>query len=300
MRDLLLRGLTGSSHEPIVTIVRRYAATPDDVWSALTDSSRLARWLGDVERDADDPALVRIRFADDPDGPAALRIEQCAPAETLAVGWTWDAEAPSRVRVDLRRDGDGTILTLEHRLGEPDHVADYGGGWESHLRALAKLHGGADNGTDAAAPWALLAQRPLHLEIELSSPVADVWASLTRPERLRTWWWNHWDDVEITADARPGGAYRFAAGAAGIAVAGRYLAVEAPHRLAFTWRWSDADGESRDEACDIDLRETAAGCVLTLRHTGPWTDDGPVESYRQGWEFVFAALRVSLGEEGTR
>jgi len=289
------RSLTGSGREPVMTITRWYAAAPADVWSAMTEPERLARWLGAVEQvDGDGGVRHRIRFADAPDTPADAQVERCVPHELLVVGWDWQGEEPSRLTLSLAPDGEGTQLTLEHRLGEPDHVVAYGGGWEQCLASLGALFGEAVPGAayegEAAGRWDGLAGRPLVLSVDLRATSGEVWRALTTVDGLQAWWWNHWDDVEIDADARPGGAYRFAAPGAGIRVEGTYLEVQPCTHLSFTWRWSDDEGTSADEACDVRLQEMPGGCRLTLRHSGPWTDDTPAASYRQGWEFVFAAL----------
>lgn len=291
----ITRSLTGRSTRPVMRMSRHYAAPPADVWPALTQPDRLARWLGTVEGTIDGVgSTVSVRFADAPDLPAEARIVQCEPGERLVVSWHWQGEAASVVSMQLAPHGAGTTLTLEHRLGEPDHVAAYGGGWERCLAALTSLFGGtgAHEGDEAAASdrWRALTRHPLSMGVDLGADPSTVWSALTTVEGLRSWWWSHWDDVEIAADVRPGGAYRFAAPGAGIAVEGRYLEVEDDEHLAFTWRWIDADGESADEACDLTLAATATGCRLELRHTGPWGDATPAESYRQGWGFVFAAL----------
>ncbi|WP_158597306.1 SRPBCC domain-containing protein [Microbacterium telephonicum] len=77
-------------------------------------------------------------------------------------------------------------------------------------------------------------------------------------------------------------------------MSGRFLAVEDDQRLAFTWRWEDADGVSQDEACELNLHPDGDGTRLTLRHTGPWRDGAPAESYRQGWEFTLGRLTAVL------
>jgi uncharacterized protein YndB with AHSA1/START domain len=96
--------------------------------------------------------------------------------------------------------------------------------------------------------------------------------------------------VEIEADVRVGGTYRFAAPGADIVVTGRYLAVEEPSRLAFTWDWTDSDGRQEGETVEVRFSEEDGGTRVTLVHDGPWVDDAPAESYRQGWSFVLAAL----------
>jgi uncharacterized protein YndB with AHSA1/START domain len=133
-------------------------------------------------------------------------------------------------------------------------------------------------------------ERRLVLDTVIPAPVARVWQAWTTREGLAGWWWNHWPDVDIEVDARVGGAYRFAVPTAGIVVSGTYLAVEERSRLAFTWKWADADGRSVAEVVDVRFAEEGAATRVFIVHSGPWTDDAPGESYRQGWTFVLAAL----------
>ena len=134
------------------------------------------------------------------------------------------------------------------------------------------------------------AGRTLEMDALIPAPVETVWAAWTTPHGLRRWWWNHWPDVEIEVDARVGRGYRFAAPGAGIVVSGTYLDVREPTTLVFTWEWTDADGVQAGETVDVRFEETDGSTRLTLRHSGPWSDDAPAESYRQGWAFVLAAL----------
>src|SRR5918994_3905585 len=136
--------------------------------------------------------------------------------------------------------------------------------------------------------------RTLRMEQSIPAPIEKVWSSWTTPEGLRRWWWNHWPDVEIEVDARVGGDYRFAAPNAGIVVSGTYLEVREPNALVFTWEWTDADGVQAGESVDVRFEDMDGSTRLTLRHTGPWSDDAPAESYRQGWAFVLAAIEKAL------
>lgn len=291
------RSLTGSAARPVLRFERRYGAPPRDVWSALTEPARLCRWLGEVTGDRDDG--FRISFADAPDAPARAEIEACEPERRLVARWEWPGEQPSRIVIDLAPDEGGTCLTLAHRLGEPDHVPDYGRGWEQCFSTLAVLLGvpASDENDEAASAtrWRDMQGRALDVALDLPAPPARVWDAVATADGLRSWWWTHWDDVEISADPRPDGVYRIAAPGAGILLEGRYLDVVAPSHLSFTWRWSDADGTSVDEACDMPIAATdGGGSRLTVRHSGPWADDAPAESYRQGWEFTLGQLRATL------
>ncbi|MGC5614838.1 SRPBCC family protein [Georgenia sp. Z1491] len=320
MDATIVRALTGPRDHPVLSIVRVYRAEVADQRDACTDTARLARWFGTV---TGDPARVGDTFgaalSDDPDDRATGRVLRCADDE-VAVEWSWQGEATSVISARFRPvDDNRTELTLRHELAEPDHAVGYGGGWEQVLQSLARALGAAspdapgdeDSEGGAAEVWLTITRAPLELERTLDADAQRVWAALATEEGLRSWWWKHWDDVTIEADVRRGGAYRIEAPGAGIVLDGRYLDVVPPAggragRLSMTWRWSDADGTSADEAVDIHVHTgggaaddapgagAASGTRVVVRHSGPWADDAPAESYRQGWEFTLGALGDAL------
>jgi len=109
-----------------VRFERRYATTPEDLWSSLTDPERLARWLGPVygEDEAGSPQN------------AVGDVLECDAPRLLVVGWRFPGEDETRVTVTLRRDGDGSVLVLEH-LGLSESAArGYGAGWHASLGQL--------------------------------------------------------------------------------------------------------------------------------------------------------------------
>ena len=74
-------------------------------------------------------------------------IAQVSPPQTkdglVFLQGTLAGEPDSAVRFELRPDGDGTILALDHRGLPPGSIAGYGAGWHSHLDSLdAHLAGG--------------------------------------------------------------------------------------------------------------------------------------------------------------
>jgi uncharacterized protein YndB with AHSA1/START domain len=126
-----------------VRFERRYDFAPDEVWSALTEPERITRWLANV---AELELQVGGRFAlvwhedDQRTDGTVLALE---PGRVLELGWTYPDEPDSAVRFELRPDGDGTILVLDHRGLPPASIAGYGAGWHSHLDSLeAHLGGG--------------------------------------------------------------------------------------------------------------------------------------------------------------
>lgn len=301
--DTVIRSLTGSAGDPMLTFHRRYRATPDDLRDALISPPRLARWFGRV---TGDPAAVgdtfTARLSDDPADTATGEVLRCDERE-LAVSWSWQDERDSIISVRLEPvSARETDLVLTHQLREPDHTIGYGGGWEQILQSLARSLGVADPGAPsdaeleaaAVARWRTMGTSPLEFDYRIAAPVPAVWAAFTDATQLRSWWWNHWTDVAVEADVRVGGTYRISAPGVGITVAGRYLAVEPRQRLAFTWAWSDADGTTTDEAVDIHFHPENNGCRLAIRHTGPWEDAGSAENYRAGWLDTLSALTGRL------
>jgi uncharacterized protein YndB with AHSA1/START domain len=128
-----------------VRFERRYDATPDELWSALTEPDRLGRWLADV---ADLELRVGGRFLlrwQESDGTQETdgTILALEPGKLLELNWTYPGEPDSVARFELMPDGDGTILVLDHRGLPPGAIAGYGAGWHSHLDSLdAYLAGG--------------------------------------------------------------------------------------------------------------------------------------------------------------
>jgi uncharacterized protein YndB with AHSA1/START domain len=127
-----------------VRFERRYEATPEELWSALTEPERLTRWLANVAELELRPGgrflLVWQEDGQQTDG-TVLDLE---PGRVLELGWTYPDEPESAVRFELRADGDGTVLVLDHRGLPPRAIAGYGAGWHSHLDSLAAhLAGGS-------------------------------------------------------------------------------------------------------------------------------------------------------------
>lgn len=290
MTDPMVRALTGDAAQQTVSLAREYRATPEEVWHAITTRERIARVLGTVTGPM--PTAAGDVFHVDIGGGRVRRAElvSCDAPRALSYVWWSGDDDPGSVRIRLTATDAGTRVSITHDRLRPHWTGGYGAGWEASLAALADVLGAASAPTPAA-DWTLMQQRPLEMTARMDAPRERVWQAWATEHGLATWWWSHWSDVEIAADVRVGGKYRFAAPAHGMAVAGEYLVVEPLERLAFTWVWTDDDGASADEAVEVTVADDAAGgTVLTVRHTGPWATDEPVESYRQGWEFVLSAL----------
>ncbi|WP_193636295.1 SRPBCC family protein [Brachybacterium subflavum] len=308
------RYLLGTAESPELVLLRRVPAAPAAVREALADPERRARWLGDLEGDPTAAGdAFELRLGDEASDAAVGRLLLLDP-DHLAATWSWQGERESVLHARVRPGSGGgdSEVWVRHSLTEPDHVEGYGGGWEQILQALARELGceaaeaedDAAIETAAAERWHLMTQRPAEIERTLPASPERVWEALTTREGLASWWWRHWDDVEIELDGERG-AVRITAPRIATTLGLERLVAERPARLAATWAWSEPSATAADEAIDLRLEpeggaeqgdeaQGAASTRLRVRHTGPWEEDSLPENYRQGWESTLDQLVEAL------
>ena len=126
----LLGSLRSADGKGVVRMEDRLDTAIADVWSALTDPSRLARWYGEVEGDLRLGGEYRARLlASGWEGTG--RIEACAPRQRLLlVTRHVKAQDEGVIEVTLAPDGDLTILVWEERGMPLDYLAAYLAGRE--------------------------------------------------------------------------------------------------------------------------------------------------------------------------
>ena len=123
-----------------VRFERRYAATPVELWSAVTDPGRVGRWLAPVT--LLDERRYRLDFGDD--HTTLGEVLACEPPRLLTVSWEFTGEPASRVHVELHPDGAGAVLVLDHTRLPVGQGVGYGAGWQAHLAGMeAQLTGTA-------------------------------------------------------------------------------------------------------------------------------------------------------------
>jgi uncharacterized protein YndB with AHSA1/START domain len=122
-----------------VRFERRYAGSPAEIWSALTEPDRLRRWLAEVVDGRMEPGgEFTFRWNGDADQTARCRVRVFEPPRTLELAWGFAGEPDSVLRIELApADGGGTLLVLDHRLLPVSQAAGYGAGWHAYLIALA-------------------------------------------------------------------------------------------------------------------------------------------------------------------
>jgi uncharacterized protein YndB with AHSA1/START domain len=148
----ILGSLRSADGKGIVRMQDRFDTDIDDLWSALTDPRRLARWIGEVEGDLRLGGDFRAHFFSS-GWEGTGRVEACEPPKRLLVV-TKHAGAPveQEIEVTLTADGDQTILVWEGRGMPVDLLSAYGAGIQVHVEDLAAHLAGRER-CDADARW---------------------------------------------------------------------------------------------------------------------------------------------------
>lgn len=118
---------------------RILATDVDDLWNAVTDRDRLARWMapytGDLRLGGEWSVLGN-------DGSVFSRgkVTECEPPHRFVTTWHAVEESPTMLTVTVDPVPDGARLRLFH---EGVQSIDYGPGWQTYLEHLDDLLGAA-------------------------------------------------------------------------------------------------------------------------------------------------------------
>ena len=125
----------------------------------------------------------------------------------------------------------------------------------------------------------------LGYELRIDAPPEVVWRFWVEPEQMVRWM-----GAVATLEPRPGGAFRIDYGQ-GDTIAGEYLELDEPRRLAMRWAWESADpveaAPSRIEI-ELDAIDDGKGTIFRLRHLG-LTAPRRI-SHDEGWRYFLPRL----------
>lgn len=146
----------------------------------------------------------------------------------------------------------------------------------------------------------------LSLTRVFAAPVERVWQASVRPEAMVRWLGPvEWPASHVEAEVRVGGAWRACLSAHdGTDVlwqSGRYLDVDPPHLLRFTFRWEGTnheDGPGVDTVVTVRFEGLAGGRTrLTLTHEG-LASARSADGHTHGWGSTLDRLGGYLQIEG--
>ena len=104
--------------EDWVVHTRAVRATPEEVWSALTEPARISRWAGEVRAYDDDDGCSFVDFEAADQQPATYRVDHCEPGWSVALTLHDPGHATAwRLELDLLRDCETTVLKVGQSLG---------------------------------------------------------------------------------------------------------------------------------------------------------------------------------------
>jgi uncharacterized protein YndB with AHSA1/START domain len=135
-----------------VRIEDRFSTDIGDLWSALTDPRRLARWLGEVDGDLRLGGKFRAHFFSS-GWEGTGRVEACEPPRRLLVLTEMPGQSGEHsIEATLATDGGQTVLVWEEQGMPLDHLPAYGAGIQVHVEDLAAYLAGHGR-CDADARW---------------------------------------------------------------------------------------------------------------------------------------------------
>lgn len=150
-RGRILGSLRSADGKGVVRMEDRFDTDVDDVWSALTDPRRLARWIGEVQGDLRLGGEYRFRFfASGAEGTG--RVEACEPPRLLLLAHGLGQPDVKVIEATLAADDGQTVLVIEERGLPLDLLAAYGAGIQVHVEDLAAHLAGRER-VDADARW---------------------------------------------------------------------------------------------------------------------------------------------------
>ena len=160
-------------------IVRRLPGPIERIWEYLTDPEKRARWFagGPMEQRVGGKMRLDFRLKNlapdetptpdhqkqhDPGHSMNGVITRCEPPHVLA--FTFGSDGESEATFELAPQGKHVLLVLTHRSRGEDvsYLAEFGGGWQTHLVHLVALLEG-----EARPPfWPLYAKFKADCEIQ--------------------------------------------------------------------------------------------------------------------------------------
>lgn len=115
-----------------------------DLWSAVTEPERLARWIANVDGDLRVGGMVQAQFTSSWEGPG--RIDVCDAPNHLVLTMQPGTDDEAVIEAVLTAEGERTRLVVEERGLPLGVLYKHGAGWQAHIEDLGRyLAGGGSN-----------------------------------------------------------------------------------------------------------------------------------------------------------
>ncbi len=114
-----------------------YPTHPEDLWSAIADPERLARWIATIEGDLQLHGAFTASFTSGWTGEG--RVEECEPPHRLLLSMMPGTADETVIEARLTVEGDATRLVIEERGIPLAEIGGHGAGWQAHAEDLHRL-----------------------------------------------------------------------------------------------------------------------------------------------------------------
>jgi len=148
-------GAPASGPEAVVEVRRTFAASPEKVFQAWTDPSKMSKWfargtvqhtISTMEADARPGGKYRVYVtaADGKTYHMVGKYREVRPPEKLVFTWTWEDQADfgeTLVTIEIRRLGQSqfTEVVLRHDLLAEKWRAEHNKGWIACFDLLERV-----------------------------------------------------------------------------------------------------------------------------------------------------------------
>ena len=136
---------TGADGRQRVEFRRSWPDAIEDVWAALTEPDRLARWIGvyEGERRAGGTGTFAMTQEEGEAAGQPTTIVECDPPRRLVIEWPEASSQMERIDLDLASEGGRTMLRFVQYFPAATDVVDWALGWHWYLDKLsAEIDGG--------------------------------------------------------------------------------------------------------------------------------------------------------------
>jgi len=140
----------------------------------------------------------------------------------------------------------------------------------------------------------------LKLTRRINARREDVFDAWTDPEVLKRWWAPEGTTMtSVDLDPHVGGAYRIGVintEGEQLYVGGKFVAVERPSRLSYTWAWDEDDGPGHESLVTVEFAENGHATEVTLTHQRLASEQSR-DGHLHGWTSILNNLAAMYGEK---
>jgi len=138
----------------------------------------------------------------------------------------------------------------------------------------------------------------LDLSCTIHAPRERIFRALTEPAELVAWWGpSGFTTPEIEVNLHVGGSYRFGMQPPDgelFHLAGEFLEIEPPSRLAYTFRWEEPDPDDRETVVRLSLEPGPVDITELSVSQGQFATEARWALHKAGWTDSLARLSALI------